>query len=318
MLTATMQAILNAEEKARLTWPKDLPGKRKAALERKLSTRPPRSEALDVQDILIDAGNASVPLRIIAPKKRSSSSMLLYIHGGAFIAGSIDESAPAAEQLALLTGSTVVSIGYRLAPEYPFPCGVEDCTAALKWLSASSATLQGDRSDICVVGISAGANLAVGAILGAGVPIRAAAFVYGLFGTNMETVSYQRFGTGEFGLTTAHLESAFDLYFSHGTNRCHPQATPLNADLKGFPPTCLIAAQCDPLLDDSAQLHAKLIDADVSSCFHEFKGMAHGFINHFDVLPEADSALRCIAEHFQTARIHPPSYNPTAGALQLR
>jgi len=298
VLKPEMRDILTAERVERQNWPKDLPGQRTAALERALAMRSPLLDQVDLADIKLDARHHSVPLRVITPKTPVPKPMILFIHGGAFIAGSPQQSSPVAEQLAILTGSVVVSVGYRLAPEHPFPSGLEDCTAALQWLDANSSFLNGNRHQICVVGVSAGANLAVGAIRNAGVRVCASALIYGVFGTRVNTGSYRKFGGGEFGLSTARMESAFDLYFPLNVDREAPDAAPLNADLTGFPPTCLIAAQCDPLRDDSDQFHKNLLAAKVRSSFHEFRGMAHGFINHFDSLPEATRAMQTIAEHF--------------------
>lgn len=301
MLTPAMQAILSAEAEAKRLWPKDLPGQRLAGNDRARLNRAPPSADLEVRDTQVQTGAHRIPVRIIAPRTAAPKPLMLFVHGGAFIAGSPQQASPVAERLAILTGSVVVSVGYRLAPEHPFPAGLDDCTAVLGWLARAADDLNGDRRRIRVVGISAGANLAVGAIQNAGVQIEACALVYGVFGTRTDTESHQAFGTGAFGLSTARLHRAFDLYLPIAADRASSDASPLNADLSGFPPTCLIAAQCDPLKDDSVQFYKSLLAHGVACSLHEYRGMAHGFINHFATLAEAGSATQRIADHFCAA-----------------
>src|SRR2546421_7454478 len=107
------------------------------------------------------SGAPAVSVRVYAPEDRSGDSGgILFIHGGAFVAGSVDQEHFLAVGLARDVQAVVVSVGYRLAPEHPFPAGLEDCYAALRWLSENAPTLGVDPVRVAVVGFSAGGNLA--------------------------------------------------------------------------------------------------------------------------------------------------------------
>src|SRR5262249_42027937 len=124
--------------------------------------RPPPSETVRRRDVTIPGPerDSSVPVRIYERNPRAGVLPgILYIHGGGFIVGALDDFDPMCERLVEAIDAVVVSVDYRLAPEHAFPAAPEDCYSALTWLFASADELGVDDSRIAVVGPSAGGGL---------------------------------------------------------------------------------------------------------------------------------------------------------------
>jgi len=230
--------------------------------------------------------------------------LLLYIHGGGWCGGSIALNDPVCREITAETGWNVVSISYRLAPEHPYPSGLNDCLAAWNWLEAEVEVLGLRRAPIALGGASAGANLALAACLAAG-GARASALVlfYGVFGHDLTTGSYHTYQDGP-GLTRARMAELFEMYDPGRSRESDPLISPLLSDeLHALPPTCLIAAEHDVLLDDSRQLAARL---DGSGALHEFHiepGVTHGFINRGRLVPAAGRAISQAAIFLSTLEL---------------
>src|SRR5205807_4731246 len=130
---------------------------RMAALNADIDTSGLRIEERSVPGL---GGTSGVRVRIYTPEKRATRSAgILHIHGGAFVAGSVDEEQFLAVGLAKELEVVVVSVEYRLAPEHPFPAGLEDCYTVLRWLHENVATLDVDPSRVALFGLSAGGGL---------------------------------------------------------------------------------------------------------------------------------------------------------------
>lgn len=235
----------------------------------------------DEQDLTYPGGDGTP--RAARLYKGGSAGTLLYIHGGGWTGGSIALNHRACRLLARTSGWDVVSIAYRLAPGHPFPAGLDDCRAALRWLRPQAGR-------IAIGGASAGGNLALATALADGAD--ALLLFYPVTGADFDTDSYRQYAEG-FGLTRARMAELFDLYDPTGTHRADPLLTPLNSDLTGLPTTHIIAAECDVLADDSRALAAKMPQASL----HIEPGVTHGFINRGRLIPAAD---RCLSQaaHF--------------------
>ena len=123
-----------------------------------LSGRGPRLAS--VGDLVIPGPHGWLPMRAYAPRTDRALPVVAYLHGGGWTVGSIASFDGVARELAVACGALVVSIGYRLAPEHPFPAPVDEAVAALRWLADHAGSLGGDGSRLAVAGDSAGANLA--------------------------------------------------------------------------------------------------------------------------------------------------------------
>jgi acetyl esterase len=246
-------------------------------------------------DVSVPGEAGSIRARVYRPTASENAPMVLLIHGGGWAFGSIEETEPLARHLASLSGAVVVSTSYRLAPEQPFPAGLHDCEATLRWIKAEGRKFGGDPSRLAVGGGSAGGNLA--AVVALRAPpgtFKAQLLFYGVLGNSFETASYREFGDGRFGLSRDRMKMFFDIYVGKGDAN-DPAITPMNADLKAMPPAWLCAAECDVLHDDSVQFFEKLRGLRGGDQFILAEGLNHGFINRVRHLPLAKTMIESAA-----------------------
>ena len=237
---------------------------------------------LSIEDLTVPgpAGAPEVPVRVYRPDAPSGAG-LLYLHGGGFVLGSLDSEHAGAVLLARELGVVVVSVDYRLAPEDPFPAGLEDCYSALQWLHTHAGENGVDTSRIGVIGQSAGGGLAAGLALLArdrGGP----------------ELCFQYLGIPELDdrLTTPSMTAFVDTplwsrpnavlswqhYLAGATgDDVSPYAAPARAtDLAGLPPAYISTMEFDPLRDEGIHYALGLMAAGVSCELHSFPGTFHG------------------------------------------
>lgn len=228
--TPQMQAILErlAREDAGLPDPTTLPpaaGRRQAA---ETSRRWNRDlPEMEVRALTLAGGDGQpMACRIYRPEGAGPQGAVLHLHGGGWAFGNLDTHERAARKLALACRLPVLSCDYRLAPEHPFPAGLEDCRAAWRALRGGAAGLAGP---FAVAGDSAGANLALALMLaetapqGGGAPDAGLLF-YGAFAADFDTESFRAFADGP-GLTRDRMRRFWDWYAS-GDQRSDPLAAP--------------------------------------------------------------------------------------------
>lgn len=238
------------------------------------------------------AGKGLGALRIEADKRRPGT--ILYLHGGGWVFGSVQTHRGAMARLAELTGCAVVGIDYGLAPEAPFPHGLNDCLWAWRWLRSHAAD---EATPWVIAGDSAGANLALSAMIelrdaGEALPDAALLF-YGVYSADHSRPSHMRCGDGSFGLSSAKMAWYRRHYLAGGRGHADdPRVSPLHADVAGLPPLLVTGAELDPLFDDSAALAKKLAETDTPFEFRRYAGMNHGFMQMASALPEARQAFR--------------------------
>lgn len=230
----------------------------------------------------------------VARKEGGRAGTVLYLHGGGWVFGSVTSHLGAMARLASLSGLTVVGIDYGLAPESPFPGGLNDAAWAWRWLRAAQPTLSGPW---LVSGDSAGANLALSLMLDlrhAGEPLPDAALLfYGVYSADHQTESHRQCGGGQFGLSSQKMAWYRQLYLSgQRHDPMDPRVSPVVADLRGLPPMYLNAAALDCLRDDSVLLARRLAEAGVPHQFQIVPGVTHGFMQMSRELPEALQAFR--------------------------
>lgn len=224
------------------------------------------------------------PLRVRVYRREtgpSNGTALVYFHGGGFVLGDLDTHDPNARILARITGATVVSVAYRLAPEHPFPAAVDDALAAYAWAVEHSHDLGADETSVAVMGDSAGGNLA--AVVArrardADLPNPLAQIlIYPVTDLRMVHVSHDKFATGFF-LTHDDMVWFRDRYLPDPALAAHPDASPLLAEnLHGLPPALIITAGFDPLRDEGEDYAARLAAADVPVTLRREAAMIHGF-----------------------------------------
>jgi len=247
--------------------------KSRAAARAGSGTIPPPIFLPQARERLISARAGKLRLRVLAPEG-VSRGIYLHLHGGGWVLGDCDLQDPLLWELAQATGLCVASLGYRLAPEHPYPAAPDDCEDAAIWLLEHAAKELDAPALFAIGGESAGANLSVVTLLrlrdrhritGA---FRAANLVYGCYDVSM-TPSQRLWGERRLPLSTAATRWFHDQDVpGHSPEqRRVADISPLYADLHGLPPALFSVGALDPLLDDSlfmsARWHAAGNDADL-------------------------------------------------------
>ena len=246
-------------------------------------------------------GDTQVPVRVYRPKAESELPALLWIHGGGFVAGNIEATHAMAALLADLVGALVVSVGYRLAPEHPFPAGLDDCYGALRWLADEAAELGVDRDRIAIGGASAGGGLAAGLALRArdegGPAICYQLLLVPELDDRLDTPSMKAFtDTPGWNRPSAVLSWQ---YYLNGAKEVSPYAAPARAtDLSGLPPAYVSTAELDPLRDEGILYALRLLQEGVSVELHQYAGTFHGS----QMVSEASISKRQSAETITVLR----------------
>ena len=254
----------------------------------------PGEPVAEVRDIEVEAACGAIPVRVYRPEGEGPLPVVAYVHGGGWMLGSIESFDTVVRALANASGAIVASIDYRLAPEAPFPAGLEDCLCAVKWLAANAAELGGDPARMAIAGDSAGGNLATIAArrLRGEIDLRLQVLIYPVTDAGCNTSSYRDFGT-DHGLTAASMQRFWNLYLN-GSDGMHADASPLRAtDLAGSPPALVVTAEFDPLRDEGEAYAAALREAGVPAETRRVDGTVHGFWRWLAV---ADVSRRTVAE----------------------
>ena len=218
-----------------------------------------------------------IPIRVIAPA--SPRGVYLHLHGGGWTLGAAHHADVPNQRIADACGLAVVSIDYRLAPEHPYPAGPDDCEAAALWL-VEHAMHEFGTDHFVIGGESAGAHLTVVTLLWLRdrhglAPFVAANLVCGAYDLSL-TPSARAWGDRNLILSTPIIEWCTENFVPEPL-RCHPDVSPLYADLAGLPPALLTVGTEDPLLDDSLFLHARLVAAGNQARLSVWPGGVHGF-----------------------------------------
>ncbi|OJW82878.1 alpha/beta hydrolase [Alicycliphilus denitrificans] len=265
----------------------------------------PKAALPRVEDLRIPArGGLQLPARLYAPETGRALPLLLYLHGGGFTVGSVDTHDVLCRELARLAGCMVVSLGYRLAPEHPFPSASDDAWDALAWVAANAARLGADPARLAVGGDSAGGTLAaVGAILArdAGLPLALQLLIYPGTTAHQDTPSHTEFAHGPV-LDRAAIGWFFDQYIPSRAEREDWRFAPLLApDVDGVAPAWIGLAECDPLVDEGVAYGDKLRAAGVAVDLEIYRGVTHEFIKMGRAIPEARQAHQDAAHALRAA-----------------
>jgi len=241
---------------------------------------------------MIDVGGREVSVRIVAPSG-TPTGVYLHIHGGGWVLGSAEQQDPMLERIADNTGQVVVSVEYRLAPEFPYPAGPDDCEGIAIWL-AKNAKAEFGTDALTIGGESAGGHLSAVTILRmrdrhgyAG--FKGANLVYGDFDLGM-TPSQAAFGNERLVLRTLDIEKFRAAFLPGVTDFRNPDISPLYGDLKGLCPALFTVGTRDALLDDSLFMHARWVAAGNRGELAVYPGGAHGFTLFPGPLPAAANA----------------------------
>ena len=270
---------------------------------------PPESVA-DVDDRPIPSAAGAIPVRIYRPRREGGATpVLIWLHGGSFISGDLDTHDAPLRALANRAAMPVIAVQWRLAPEHPYPAGLEDAFAVLAWAES------GDDPDIDPRRIAVGGDSAGGALAAAlallardrgGATLAAQVLVYpntDLTGDGGYASWTQNDGRV---LRRDEMERNIALYVD-GADRTAPTISPLHADdLAGLPPALIVTGEADPLRDEGEAYGERMRTSGVAVAVTRYPGMIHGFFQMGGVIPAGREVIDRIAA-WLTETLAPPS-----------
>lgn len=238
-------------------------------------------------------------MRLYRPTADTNLGLLVYFHGGGWVLGSVNSHDGTCRSIANQSGCAVLSVEYRLAPEDPFPAGLEDSLKATAWAAANAESLGIDATRIAVGGDSAGGNLAAVVAQLQPVPIAFQMLIYPVTDCRMSSASYVENAAGPF-LRAVDMDAFINLYLDGKTSTNDPRVSPICADsavLASCPPAIVITAEHDPLRDEGEDYGRALLAAGVPTSIVRYFGMIHGFLG---MAPWIDDGKHAIT-HVSTA-----------------
>ena len=255
------------------------------------------------KDIPVQGGQ--IHLRIYTPKTgKDVYPVIVYYHGGGWVIANLDTYNASAQGLAEQTEAVVVSVAYRQAPEHKFPTAHNDSYAAYEWTVKNASSIKGDVKKIAVVGESAGGNLATAVSMMARdkkmqLPIHEV-LVYPIAGYDFTTPSYKESDSTK-PLSSGLMKWFYEKYLNSPSDGTNPMISLVTANLKGLPPTTIIAAQYDPLRSEGEMLSDNLKKAGVSVNYKLYKGTTHEFFGMAPIVSEAKDAQAMAADALKKA-----------------
>lgn len=250
-----------------------------------------------IEEISIPAADHQIPVRIYRPKVKSpkKSSAIIYLHGGWFISGSYETHDAIVRQLANATGSDIIFINYRLAPEHPFPAGLDDCKTVVEWLISNAETLGIDKNKLGIIGDSAGGALSGALATEIGDLLKFQVLIYPAADNSLNTASWETYKNGPILNKEGGIQ-VWNWYLPNKEQQTNPLAVPiLIKDFKNTPPTLILLAEHDPLRDEGEQLSRHMKESGVVVTTHFYKDMVHGFMHMGAILDETKTAVDEIA-----------------------
>ena len=255
-----------------------------------------------VKDIIIQADEPvrNITLRIYSPLKKKTAEVVpifLFAHGGGFVSGDLDTHDVLLRSVSNDAGCVVVSVCYRLAPEYPFPAGLEDVYAVLRWISGNAETIDGDGERIIVGGDSAGGTLAAAAAILSrdrnGPKLLGQWLMYPTLSNKMDTASWIKLGDKYFP-TREVQNSVIAAYVPDNKSPYEPLIAPLWANLTNLPSALIQVGGLDPLCDECEDFARKLKKSGTDVDFQFYPEIQHGFLQFYkdeNSYPGAKAAL---------------------------
>ncbi len=271
--------------------------------ERRAILQPLPQHVAEVRDLSAPGPHGPIPLRLYRPTGERGGPVLVYYHGGGWVIGDLDTHDTLCRELAIRSGTTVVAVDYRLAPEHRFPAAFDDALAATQWIHDHADDLGIDATRLAVGGDSAGGNLAAAVCLAARdglsgrLPIAFQLLIYPVTDQRRRHASHVSNGKG-YLLTADTITWFHDHYIDDAQHDLDWRASPLlHTDHRGLPPALVVTAGYDPLCDEGLAYACALTEAGNSASHVCFERQIHGFITMGKVLDEANTAVAlCAAE----------------------
>ena len=264
-------------------------------------TERPRGDLAHVRDLTIPAPQGhAIPARLYSDAAAAGPGpVIAFFHGGGWVIGDVDTHDSLCAEIARVSGITVVSVDYRLAPEHRFPAAAEDALTAMRWLAETPNAVGHAITGLIPAGDSAGGNLAAVAAQQLhgklAVPIVAQWLIYPGVDMTATGGSMADFAEGHL-LTEAGMRWFTEHYMGPDLDLTHALASPILADLAGQPPAMVFTCGLDPLRDQGRAYAAKLIAAGVDVSFIEAAGQIHGSFTLRAAIPSTQGDLHaCLA-----------------------
>jgi acetyl esterase len=262
--------------------------------------RGPATPVGAVSELSVPGPDGELAARLYHPGAGGPVPVVLYFFGGGWTLGNLDTCDEVCRRLCVGAGCLVLSVGYRLAPEHPFPAAPLDCHAAARWAAEHVDSHGGDPSRIAVAGDSAGGNLAAAVTLLArdnGPDLACQVLVYPNVEYGADTAS-MRECTDPALFNRRSVEWYWGHYLAAPEDGADPLASPLRApDLRGLPPALLITAEHDPLRDEAERYARRLAQAGVPVTQVRYDGTAHGFFTMTGTLDAARQATGQVVDY---------------------
>lgn len=265
----------------------------------------PHLPAKKIESRSIPVNGSEIEIRIYTPELTPPSPSptwpaLIYFHGGGWVMGTLDAYDGLCQDLAGTAGCKIISVAYRMAPEYPYPIPFQDACSATEWISAHARELEIDQNKIAVGGDSAGGNLATAVAIknrnSDTVKLLYQLLVYPVTNYCFDTESYQKYGSNYF-LTRSAMEWFWDQYLPDESAGREVYASPLRSkDLCGLPDALVITAGYDPLYSEAIQ-YVELMEKSKVGVEHiNFEDMIHGFFRRSDIYDRSFEAVQLAGE----------------------
>lgn len=264
------------------------------------STEPEKVAKVENRTIPGPAGE--IPIRVYTPEGKGPFPVVVYFHGGGWVIANLDVYDATPRALANKTSAVIVSVEYRQAPENKFPAAHEDSFAAYEWTLKNAASIGGDPARIAVAGESAGGNLAAAVSMMARdkkvkLPVHEL-LVYPIAAHDFETPSYKT-NVDAKPLNRAMMKWFFENALTDEKDAKDPRISLVSANLKGLPPTTIVAAEIDPLLSEGKMLADKLAAAGVRVEYRRYDGVTHEFFGMAAAVDKAKDAQEFAAKGLQ-------------------
>ncbi len=247
----------------------------------------PCGEVAVIRDLSCPGPDGEIGLRLYdARAEREAGPLFLFLHGGGFVLGDLDTHDPLCAEMARELDMPVLAVDYRLAPEHPWPAGVEDAIAVARWAAESPEALGREVTGLVVCGDSAGGNFAIVVSLAlrdepAGVPVLAQWPIYPAADPDKGYPSKEDFASG-YLLTKVSMDWYDECYAGDPQDWRY---APLVKSQEGMPPTLVVTASLDPIRDQGRAYAAACAQAGVPTIYREARGTIHGFINLRRAIP---------------------------------
>lgn len=267
----------------------------------------PTANVVISERMIAGSGGAQIRAKIYTPRTTATGLLpvIVYYHGGGWVIASPEVYEYSTLALAEETGAIVVSVDYRLAPEFKFPTAHEDAYRAYEWVKNNAAQLNGNPAKVAVAGESAGGNMAITVSMmardrGLGLPIHILS-VFPVANNDLTTPSYNQYANAK-PLSKAGVQYFVANYFNSPADGDSPLISLVDvANLRGLPPTTIIGAEIDPLQSEGMQLRDKLQSVGVPVTYQLFTGVTHEFFGMYAVVPQAQAAQELAATQLRNA-----------------